>query len=192
MTSPPPRWRATIRQDEVGDYDLYLADLVTPKPTATAPASAPATSPAIAPTEPRLAFDEARKVPNINSARRDGPCFVSPAGDFLYFASNRLGGAGGFDLYRCRLVGGECGELNNTSGTVAPGNGPGILHVGGSYTQGTDGTLEIELASALGVSGWDFDQLDVTGNVTLAGTLDLQDVGGYMASAQLGDQAPAM
>jgi len=100
-----PRWRATIRQDEVGDYDLYLADATAP---ATAPASAPTTAPA---ADARLAFGEAWKVPRINSPRRDGPCFVSPAGDFLYFASNRLGGAGGFDLYRCRLIGGECGEV---------------------------------------------------------------------------------
>ncbi|MCZ6792798.1 MAG: hypothetical protein O7J95_04200, partial [Planctomycetota bacterium] len=41
----------------------------------------------------------------INSSADDvAPCF-SPAGDFLYFASDRAGGQGGYDLYRSAVVG---------------------------------------------------------------------------------------
>ena len=103
-------WRATIRQDEVGDYDIYVADLAAAGATATAPSSAPATAPA-AGLPAAMAFADARKAGQINTPRREGPCCVSPVGDFLYFASNRAGGAGGFDLYRCRLTEAGLGEV---------------------------------------------------------------------------------
>lgn len=41
----------------------------------------------------------------LNSASDDRTPAFSPAGDFLYFASDRPGGAGGQDLYRARLRG---------------------------------------------------------------------------------------
>jgi hypothetical protein len=53
-------------------------------------------------------------------------------------------------------------------GIVSPGDSPGTLHVGGNYTQGNDGTLEIEIASLLS-----FDQLMVAGTAKLGGTLDV-------------------
>lgn len=42
----------------------------------------------------------------LNSSGNDGAPCVSPAGDFLYFASDRSGGRGGYDLYRSRVIGG--------------------------------------------------------------------------------------
>ena len=104
-------WRATIRQGGVGDYDLYAAERLAP---GAAPASAPASAPATRPAAPRgapLAFADARELLGVNTPGHEGACCVSPAGDFLYFASNRSGGAGGFDLYRCRLADGRCGEV---------------------------------------------------------------------------------
>ena len=38
---------------------------------------------------------------------------MSPAGDFLYFASNRPGGLGKFDIYRCRVQGDQFGPVEN-------------------------------------------------------------------------------
>ncbi len=66
-------------------------------------------------------------------------------------------------------------------GTIAPGNSPGILTVQGDYTQGSTGELEIELAQS-GAAGTDYDQLAVTGNVALDGTLELQALDGFIPS----------
>ncbi|MCX6998518.1 MAG: hypothetical protein NTV49_15900 [Kiritimatiellaeota bacterium] len=48
-------------------------------------------------------YDRAKPVPSLNSPADELHVSVSSHGDFLYFASNRKGGYGGFDLYRSRL-----------------------------------------------------------------------------------------
>lgn len=49
----------------------------------------------------------AELVPGLNGPHNEiGPA-VSPVGDFIYFSSDRPGGAGGFDLYRSRLLAGS-------------------------------------------------------------------------------------
>jgi autotransporter-associated beta strand protein len=65
--------------------------------------------------------------------------------------------------------------INN--GIVAPGDSPGTLHVGGNFSQGSGGTLEIEIASL-----FSFDQLVVSGTATLGGTLDVS-LDGYTGHA---------
>ena len=102
-------WRATIRQGNLGDYDLFLAERTESPPPRTQPASQPASQPG----KPALAFARAVPLEGVNTSFHEGACCVSPAGDFLYFASDRPGGHGGFDLYRCRLSGGRCGEVVN-------------------------------------------------------------------------------
>lgn len=68
-----------------------------------------------------------------------------------------------------------------SGGFLAPGNSPGILTVGslllnaGSFTQ-----MELEGA---GVAGVDYDQIRVTGEATLGGTLELILGGGYVPQA---------
>lgn len=68
-------------------------------------------------------LDDLPEMPNFESAKRfynainttaddTGP-MVSPHGDFLYFASNRRGGFGGFDLYRTRISGRFATEPEN-------------------------------------------------------------------------------
>jgi fibronectin-binding autotransporter adhesin len=66
--------------------------------------------------------------------------------------------------------------VNN--GTVAPGNSPGTLHIDGNYTQGATGHLQIELASATSS-----DLLDVTGQATLDGTLEIVLTDGFTPAA---------
>ncbi|MEM7229546.1 MAG: hypothetical protein AAF432_12115 [Planctomycetota bacterium] len=49
----------------------------------------------------------------VNSEFEEGAPAVAPRGDFLYFASDRPGGEGGFDLYRSRIMDGVVDEPKN-------------------------------------------------------------------------------
>jgi len=55
-------------------------------------------------------------------------------------------------------------------GSTDPGNSPGILTVNGNYTQASGSFLNIQLG---GTGLGQFDQLNVNGNLSLAGTLDV-------------------
>ncbi|MBS0198041.1 MAG: PD40 domain-containing protein [Planctomycetes bacterium] len=104
----PPRqrdaWPATVRESrDRHDYDLYKVALTPNHSDRPAPVAALNTP-----------FDEG------------SPC-ISPAGDFLYFASDRPGGMGGFDIYRARLSRGEVGPpeplgsaVNSTANDLDP------------------------------------------------------------------------
>ncbi|HEX6020343.1 MAG TPA: hypothetical protein VFZ00_00010 [Solirubrobacter sp.] len=58
------------------------------------------------------------------------------------------------------------GNVTNTSGSVRPGNSPGHLTVAGNFVQSAGGTLQIEVDGTAA-----FDQLEVTGVASFAGTL---------------------
>jgi hypothetical protein len=64
--------------------------------------------------------------------------------------------------------------LNNV-GIVAPDTSPGMLNITGNYTQGSMAQLQIELASATR-----FGKLDMSGNVSLNGTLNISLTGGFV------------
>lgn len=81
----PALWPATIRESLGGhDYDLYLATL-----------------------DDQGVPDAVRALAALNTPANEGTPAVSPAGDFLYFSSDRAGGLGGLDLWRSRLIGGD-------------------------------------------------------------------------------------
>ncbi|XHR30585.1 MAG: autotransporter-associated beta strand repeat-containing protein [Chthoniobacteraceae bacterium] len=63
------------------------------------------------------------------------------------------------------------GDLTLTSGTLAPGNSSGITKVQGNFSTDASSTLVAEVSGT--VAGTSYDQVQVSGNVTLAGTLDL-------------------
>jgi len=69
------------------------------------------------------------------------------------------------------------------SGTVSPGNSAGGITVQGDYTQSADGILEIELGGT--TAGTQYDQLTVTGTATMAGTLNVSLINGFIP--QVGD-----
>jgi autotransporter-associated beta strand protein len=62
-------------------------------------------------------------------------------------------------------------------GLVSPGNSPGLLTIDGDYTQDPLATLEMELGGL--TRGDEYDALDVTGTMNLAGTLDVVLYGGF-------------
>ena len=71
------------------------------------------------------------------------------------------------------------GDLDNSGATVAPGNSSGVLAVDGNYTQGSGGTLAMEIEGLAGPGEGGHDQLAVVGTASLDGTLDVTPVGGY-------------
>ncbi len=82
VDAPAPRdaWNATLREQRARhDYDIYVAAV-------TGDVAQPAT-----------------RLSELSTSSDEGSPALSPAGDFLYFASDRAGGLGGYDLYRSRL-----------------------------------------------------------------------------------------
>lgn len=75
------RWSATLREDlTVRTYDLYAAQVTDDGILAPTP------------------------IVTLNTPFNEGAPAVSGFGDFLYFASDRPGGRGAFDLYRSRRI----------------------------------------------------------------------------------------
>ena len=72
-------------------------------------------------------------------------------------------------------------NVNNSAGTVGPGASPGILTIAGNYTQGPSGVLNAEIAGT--TPGSLYDQLIVTGNVSLDGTLNTTLLSGFVPAA---------
>lgn len=123
-------WKATIREHHSGDYDLWMARLdvgslapakesredTARNPTPdTAPTTVPTTRPGSAIP---LLFAQAREIAGINTPYTEGASCMSPAGDFLYFASDRPNGYGKFDIYRARVESWQFSSVENI--------GPGI------------------------------------------------------------------
>jgi hypothetical protein len=70
------------------------------------------------------------------------------------------------------------GSVTNTSGTVSPGDPLGVLKVTGGYSQGSRGTLAIDLDGT--VAGTGFSQLQIGGSTSLGGDLSLSDASGFI------------
>ncbi|MEK6644198.1 MAG: hypothetical protein AABZ08_09830 [Planctomycetota bacterium] len=88
-------WRATVREDVYQhDYDLYSVVLKDSGAT------------------------QAQRLGAVNTSANEGSPTFSSVGDFLYFASDRKGGQGGFDLYRSRIVRGALEAATNLGSAV--------------------------------------------------------------------------
>jgi len=70
----------------------------------------------------------------------------------------------------------------NSGGTVSPGNSPGVLKAGPAFTLNSGSTLAIELNGTMPGSG--YDQLNVTGTVSLAGSLTVSASQIFASSTQ--------
>lgn len=94
-TPDPNAWPATLREDLFHrTYDLYTAAIT------------------------ERGVGEAEPVNSLNTPFNEGAPAVSSFGDFLYFASDRPGGLGGFDLYRSRRIGGGHGAATSLGNAV--------------------------------------------------------------------------
>ena len=71
---------------------------------------------------------------------------------------------------------------NFFEGDLAPGSSPGTMSFGGDVVLGTASTTQIELG---GTVAGEYDQLDITGSVSLASTLDTMLIDGFFPG--LGD-----
>jgi hypothetical protein len=73
---------------------------------------------------------------------------------------------------------------SNTGAQISPGAAPaaaGTLTIWGSYTQGAGGSVKIELGGS--TTGTQYDRLVVNGAATLAGTLNVSAINGYVPPA---------
>jgi T5SS/PEP-CTERM-associated repeat protein len=75
------------------------------------------------------------------------------------------------------------GDVLVDGGSVAPGFSPGTLHIDGNFQQGALGSLFMEIGGAL---PGEYDQLDVSGDLFLAGTVSLTFIDGFVP--RFGDQ----
>lgn len=97
-----------------------------------------------------------------------------PVGQTLGVGGSGLVLAGG-TLMGNGMIG---GNVNNSAGTVAPGASPGILTINGNYTQGSSGTLAVDVGGT--IAGTQYDQLVVNGNASLGGNLNTTLFGTYV------------
>ena len=88
----------------------------------------------------------------------------------------------GLDLNGGQLIGNGTvtGEIRNNGGFVRPGHSPGTITVSGNYTQGANGTLDLEIGGR--TAGTEYDQLAVSGAATLDGALNVTLINGFRPS----------
>jgi outer membrane autotransporter protein len=82
------------------------------------------------------------------------------------------------------LLGGSgtlTGDVTVTGGTLAAGNSPGTFTIGGDLVLGSASSLAFELGDPSGTAGVDSDLINVGGNLTLDGTLNVTDAGDFGA-----------
>ncbi len=73
------------------------------------------------------------------------------------------------------------GNVTITNATLAPGNSAGNLTFGNNLVLSADSILAFELGAPGGTAGVDSDLITVLGNLTLDGTLNVTDAGGFGA-----------
>jgi hypothetical protein len=148
-----------------------------------------------APLVPSTGTVSVKNVVFENRGRVDlssGKLYLGPGGFTQFSGSTRLTGGSVETQPHVYIAGGTLagagtikGNLYNNGGTVAPGapgtaGSVGIIRVAGNYRQEPEGTLKLDLKGA--TAGSSFDQLRVSGQAALDGTLDLNTARGYAPS----------
>lgn len=121
----------------------------------------------------------------VNSGNVGIDNFTQTAGTTRFHPGTFFLGEGGVHIEAGLLEGSTnifYSSLTNTGGVVAPGLPLGTLTVGLGYTQGADGTLQIELG---GTDAGQYDYLETSFStpVSLDGTLEIAITNGYVPQA---------
>ena len=95
--------------------------------------------------------------------------------------NNTLGGAVNVTGGTLGGSGTLSGNVSVTDGAIGPGNSPGTLTIGGDLALAAGSSLDFQLGSPSGTAGVDSDLINVGGNLTLDGTLNVADAGGFGA-----------
>jgi hypothetical protein len=108
-----------------------------------------------------------------------GATLTNNAGAKIDLNGGTLTVEAGLDLNGGSLVGNGTieGTVRNNGGIVAPGHSAGKLTLNGNYTQGANGTLNMEIGGT--APGTEYDQLRVNGTATLGGTLNVSLINGF-------------
>jgi hypothetical protein len=96
---------------------------------------------------------------------------VNGGGSFTNAAGGILTGSGTLNV---------SGASFSNAGNVNPGGSPGILTLTGAFPQTASGAVNVELGGTTAGSG--YDQLNVSGLATLAGTLNVSLINGFTPS----------
>ena len=108
---------------------------------------------------------------NLGTAGSQGTLDVTSKSSYTFGSSQTVSGFGRINL--------GAGKTVSIAGTLAPGNSPGIITNTGNLTLENTATTIMELAGSGGVAGTDFDQVQVSGELTYGGTLTITSWGGY-------------
>jgi hypothetical protein len=103
--------------------------------------------------------------------------------------SGALTATGGVNVAQGGMLSGTgeiAGNVTNSS-VVSPGNSPGKISVAGSYSQTSGGSLKVEIA---GAAAGQYDVLEIGGDVTLSGTLNVVLLGSAIESLNSGVEFP--
>lgn len=117
----------------------------------------------------------------FDAAHANAGTIVLANGGTLRSTGNDLYNSGTIRGSGTLALGGASGPTLYNNGTIAPGtsSATGTLALQGSYSQGSSGTLAIKFA---GMGAGQFDVLDIDGSAQLAGTVQLQTLGGFAAA----------
>ncbi len=100
--------------------------------------------------------------------------FTTDSGTFVNASAGTIGGVGRLNV---------SGVTFSNNGTVGPGLSAGVLNFTGNYTQGGGGTFDVEIGGIY--TGTEFDRLNISGQATLDGTLNITLIDGFTPT--LGD-----
>ncbi len=100
-------------------------------------------------------------------------------GSFSHTSPGSISGGGTVSIQGAAFSGnGPIAASVANAGQVSPGSSAGALNIAGSYSQTSAGVLALEIGGTAAGSG--FDQLNVSGSVALAGTLNLTVIGNFV------------